>query len=295
MAGGVSDSPPPLPELPAINDRSALPPELPGRVSEGRTKAWRWWVHLLILLPYPLLIGLLAAGGREKGTAALSGGWQGLLVTCALELAIFGVIVGVALWFSKANRDDLRLRFPQPWLGVLLGFAYSVGLRLAVGVVVVLTGGVLILTKVVPADQLQSFVMKNRPNVESVVSVSALTDDPAYFWLTLTLVSFVVAGLREELWRAGSLAALGKVAPRLFGSRGGQILAVVLTSLVFGMGHLPQGMLAVGMTTVLGLMLGGIMLLHRSTWVAVIAHGAFDATSFALIPYALEAVKQFPK
>ncbi len=30
----------------------------------------------------------------------------------------------------------------------------------------------------------------------------------SFFWLTLTLVSFVVAGVREEMWRAGTLAGL---------------------------------------------------------------------------------------
>jgi len=45
-----------------------------------------------------------------------------------------------------------------------------------------------------------------------------------------------------------------------------------------------QGPVAVGLTTLLGFGLGVIMVLHRSIWPAVIAHGMFDATSLALLP-----------
>jgi membrane protease YdiL (CAAX protease family) len=68
-------------------------------------------------------------------------------------------------------------------------------------------------------------------------------------------------------------------------------VGVVLTSLIFGIGHLPQGMLAVAMTALIGMALGAIMVLHRSVWPAVIAHGMFDATSFALIPLVAESLK----
>ena len=45
----------------------------------------------------------------------------------------------------------------------------------------------------------------------------------------------------------------------------------------------------------LGIALGSILVFHRSTWMAVIAHGTFNATSFALIPMAMEAMKALPK
>jgi hypothetical protein len=32
------------------------------------------------------------------------------------------------------------------------------------------------------------------------------------------------------------------------------------------------------------------MVLHRSIWPAVIAHGMFDATTFALLPWVIEAL-----
>ena len=52
------------------------------------------------------------------------------------------------------------------------------------------------------------------------------SDTPAP--LTITLVSFVVGGLREEMWRAGTLAAMRVLWPRIFGFWRGQFLAVTL-------------------------------------------------------------------
>ncbi len=54
-----------------------------------------------------------------------------------------------------------------------------------------------------------------------------------------------------------------------------------------------QGWLAVGLTGLLGLGLGLIMVLHRSIWPALIAHGYFNATSFALIPWAMRQIQHF--
>jgi len=68
-----------------------------------------------------------------------------------------------------------------------------------------------------------------------------------------------------------------------------------VAAVIFGLGHLPQGVLAVAMTGLLGFGLGVIMVLHRSIWPAVIAHGMFDATSLALIPWALEKLQELQK
>ncbi|MEY2496195.1 MAG: hypothetical protein QOJ45_2687, partial [Verrucomicrobiota bacterium] len=42
---------------------------------------------------------------------------------------------------------------------------------------------------------------------------------------------------------------------------------------------------------VLGLMLGIIIILHKSIWPAVIAHGMFDATTLALLPWWIEKAR----
>jgi len=43
---------------------------------------------------------------------------------------------------------------------------------------------------------------------------------------------------------------------------------------------------------ILGLFLGVLIVLHRSIWPAVIAHGLFDATSMAVLPWWIEKARQ---
>lgn len=83
--------------------------------------------------------------------------------------------------------------------------------------------------------------------------------------------------------------------PRQFSSILGRLGAVAIAAVIFGSAHISMGILAALMAGILGLGLGVIMVLHRSIWPAVLAHGFFDATSMALIPWALELMKQLPK
>ena len=254
------------------------------------THRWRWGVHLLLMAAYPVVLGLSAwrgHQGRDSGPA-LSHGTRGLLVVSAWELAIFGVVCGLAWVASRASRDDLLLRWRQGWVTVPLGAAYSLALRLGVLVIAVVVATVAIATQITSLDALQRFVLTNRPKVEAVVDLPAMRHNPAYYWLTITLVSFVLAGLREELWRSACIAGLKNLSPRWFGSRGGQLAAAAAAAIFFGFGHLPQGILMVGMTAFLGLGLGAIMVLHRSIWPAVLAHGFFDAATLAVIPFVID-------
>lgn len=220
---------------------------------------------------------------------------SGLLMVSAMELLVFGLVLGLACLASRATRDDLLLRWRGTVMPAVLGLAYSVGLRISVGVVGVLISVVLLATHVMTPAALENFATKNRPGVENLVDLAALRDDPAYFWLTVTVVSFVVAGLREELWRSSFLAALRALWPRQFGSTLGQICAVSIAAVIFGLAHVSMGPIAAVMAGLLGLGLGTIMVLHRSIWPAVIAHGFFDATSMALLPWAVDLMKQLPK
>ena len=212
-----------------------------------------------------------------------------------MELLSFGFVFALAWRASRASLDDLLLRWRANIMPVLLGAAYSVGLRIVVGHGDRAgCGG--------PSDNsfndprlVQEFLAQNRPGVENAVDVAALRDNPAYFWLTLTVVSFVVAGLREELWRSSFLAGMRGLWPRQFGSTVGQVCAVFVSAVIFGLAHLSMGILAVLFAGVLGLGLGLIMVFHRSIWPAVLAHGFFDATSMALLPWAVELMQHLPK
>ncbi|MCE2827771.1 MAG: CPBP family intramembrane metalloprotease, partial [Verrucomicrobium sp.] len=118
--------------------------------------------------------------------------------------------------------------------------------------------------------------------------------------LAVTLLSFVTAGLREELWRAGFMAAMRDLlpaswwVPRPRGSSEGwfawqsrrwgpTVLVALLAAVIFGLGHLPQGPGGVVLTGVVGFILAMVMIGHRSLWAAVVAHGFFDASTFVLL------------
>jgi membrane protease YdiL (CAAX protease family) len=119
--------------------------------------------------------------------------------------------------------------------------------------------------------------------VESVVEIDALRQ-PLYLFVMLTLVSFVLAGLREELWRSAMIALLAGLLPRWFAGRRGAWLAILPVALLFGLGHTPQGVAGVAVTTLLGAGLGAILVFHNSIWPAVLAHGFFNALTFAILP-----------
>jgi hypothetical protein len=88
------------------------------------------------------------------------------------------------------------------WLGSnSIGIGYSIAIRLAMAIPAFGVAFFLIATGLVSREFLQQFFTNSRPDVKRLVDISAMRNDPVYFWLTLTLSSFVVAGLREETWR----------------------------------------------------------------------------------------------
>ena len=271
---------------------SAGPPPLPGPPVRSR---WRWWVHLSIITLFPLLALLSTLPGWEPTGPALSRSTRGLLIVCAFQLFLFSLVFGLAWIFSRATWDDLLLRWRGGLWPVPLAVLYSVALRLAVGIIVMTGYGTLLALRGATPEAIEKSVMNDRPRVETLVDMTALRDNPTYFWLALTLVSFVVAGLREELWRSAFLAGLRALWPRRFNSRAGQLLAVGVAAIFFGIGHLRMGLLAVVMTALLGFGLGVIMVLHRSIWPAVITHGMFNAATFALLPGLTEMFPELQK
>jgi membrane protease YdiL (CAAX protease family) len=273
---------------------SSEPPESPPPIPTVReTPRWRWLIHLFVLGSYPAL-GLFfrTASGRVAQGPALSGNVRGLLVVSATEIIVFSIFFAVACLISRASREQLMLRWRPGWWVLPLGIGYSIALRIGLIVIAVAVMAGVAATQTVTPEKVQEYVNANRPDVEALVSVPAMRSNPAYYWLTVTLVSFVVAGIREEMWRAGTLSAMRALWPRAFASTLGQCLAIALIAVAFGAMHLRMGVLAAVGAGILGLMLGIIIILHKSIWPAVIAHGVFDATTLALLPWWIEKARQ---
>jgi membrane protease YdiL (CAAX protease family) len=253
------------------------PPLLP---PAPRLVRFRWAIHLLVLGSYPLLLGAASfLASRNAGQPVIPEKPLPLLWMMSLELLMFAFVFGVAWLASRASADELFLKWKGGWRPLWRGFLYSIGLRLSIALVLLIVG--VIATALLGSSD--DLMKKLQPETEQLVSAKALTKDPIYLWLNLTFVSFVVAGLREEFWRAGMLAGLLALFPWRFNGTAGQIAAVGLVALVFGLGHLVQGWGGVMMTTLLGVGLGIIIIIHRSIWEAVLAHGFFDAASFGTL------------
>ena len=243
---------------------------------------WRWWVHLALFAACPLVAVVRPA--VAEGSAAqplLPSTVSGLLEASFVNMAAFGIVVALAWLFSRATSGDLLLAWRGGIRPIFLGAAYSVLLRVVLFVLVmtVMVGWIMARG---PAEA-QAAAEKLRPETSNLIASSALTGNPVYLALCLTLISFVVAGLREEVWRVGMMAGILKILePRLTG-RPAEVVAVFVSSALFGLAHLTQGWGGVLLTGVLGLGFGLMMVFHRSVWEAVFAHGFFDATTFVAI------------
>jgi len=234
---------------------------------------------LLLLTAYPLSVGLISSRSADSSEPILPRTAGGVILLGVVELAIFGLVFGLAWLASRASAERLYLRWRGGFWPLLRGFGYSIALRIFIGIAA--AAAILIARALLGVEEAD--LKRAIPRVEAVVDAKALTQDPLYFCLMLTFVSFVVAGLREELWRAGMLAGLQALFPKHFQSKRGGLVAVTIIAVAFGLGHLPQGWSGVAITTLLGIGLGGIIVLHRSIWDAVLAHGFFDATTFAML------------
>jgi membrane protease YdiL (CAAX protease family) len=245
---------------------------------------WRWWVHVVVLASFPIYVCLgslrmMSQAGEHQETRLLPESAAGL-VRMTLEGVLIFLIFFVAAWLvSRVTGAQLLLRWRRGGIPLLWGLAYSVGLRI---LLVVVIGVPLVAWKLLSGSTaLQPDDVRDR--LDHLVRSNAVTDNPVYLALALTLVSFVLGGLREELWRSAMLAGIKQLFPKGFERTSGKVAAVLVVAALFGSGHISQGGLGVAMASVVGAALGAIMLWHRSIWEATIAHGLFDASTFVMI------------
>lgn len=251
--------------------------------------AWKWWLHLIILSLLPLLAGLSGLIRSEKMEAMLlPSSVKGLLIVSLDAMVTTAILFGLAWLASRFNRQQLMLKWRGSWQPIIWGFIGSIALRISVMVIL----ASLMAWWVVLTGMSETEMKSLRPQSEHIVDTSSLTDNPLYLILSLTLISFVVAGFREELWRAGMLAGLRALFPKMMSHRWGEFVGVCIVAVLFGLGHTLQGFIGVILTTLLGIGLGLLMVWRKSIWEAVIAHGFFDASTFLML-YAI--AKYFPE
>jgi membrane protease YdiL (CAAX protease family) len=249
---------------------------------------WRWWVHLILIGGYFVPATVLhRAGPRPLMTNTA----RGLLIVAGVDFLVFAAVFAIGIAFSRATPDALYLRWRPGWWVVPLGLGYSVAMRIAVAIVMIPIVIFVLITVALANGDAKHFMLTHQPRFEHLLNLTALSSSPAYYWLTITVISLMSAGVREELWRVGTLAGLRALFPTAFDSTKGRITAVALVAVLFGTAHIYLGFIGAIMAGILGFFLGVIIVGHRSVWPAVFAHWLLDATSFAALPF---LVKQLP-
>lgn len=229
--------------------------------------------------------------GDEVG-AALPSHPAGLLIVGLVQGGIFLALLAMAWVFSRYRAQDILVR---AWAGlatVWQGLVYSVLMRVGLGLTLGFVMGVALLVGL-PRETLEQFLRVYGAGSDKLVDPAAV-QNPLYLLLLTTFISFGVAGLCEELWRAGTLVALLKLLPQGWTERLRLCCALLASSALFGVGHILQGPISIGLTALLGVVLGGIMLRHNSIWPAVMAHGFFNAASFVMLAVAQKTGTNLP-
>jgi len=102
-------------------------------------------------------------------------------------------------------------------------------------------------------------------------------------WLSVSLAfTWTLFAFGEELIYRGYL--MNRIASLIGDTRTGWLIALTLTSLVFGLAHSAQGITGVIENVIDGIILGSLYLAFgRSLAIPIIAHGVTDTTDFLLI------------
>ena len=177
----------------------------------------------------------------------------------------WGVTIGLLAWWFIAGRDIAPL-----------GFIFSAGgwQWLAVGVGLILSLFMLFqMSKVVRSHE---ELKKLREQMGDLGHLAPQTpeEDRKFVLVSIT------AGICEEMIYRGLLMAV--LVPIV-----GTWPAVALSSVIFGLGHVYQGLVGVGKTTLVGLVMALLTVFSGSVFTAIILHAVIDMTSGRMMGAAL--------
>jgi len=179
-----------------------------------------------------------------------------------IVLAVFLFI----LWLMKSTWSELGLQKPKSWKRVLL---LSFGLMIASVIVVNLLTPLIV----------QLFGIKEELNLSKF---SELKGNELRLLRGL-VIAWTTAAFGEELiWRG---FVMKKMALLLGDNRISWIIALLFSSLFFGLIHSYQGPVGMIQTGLAGLILGTIFILNgrKSLWVNIFMHGMTNTLSYILI------------
>jgi membrane protease YdiL (CAAX protease family) len=219
-------------------------------------------VHLLVIYGMAGLASLPLGLPQPSDSVAATVVWS--LLTCAHWVVVCGLILGWIVWRARGRLDSVGLTRRHLGHSVLTGLNGFPTIMPAVLIVMYAANYIYFLFTTQP--------MGEHPMVQALHE----SQDP---WMVAAI--FAAAGLLipffEELFYRGliqtSLLRTGSPA-----------LAIVITSLLFGMAHLASGNAPVNVpaVTVLSLGLGYVYYRTRSLWASVALHAVFNLYNLTL-------------
>lgn len=227
------------------------------------------WILFLAILCCPFATAVIAGVTGTHQMLPRNGFQFARFV--AVEATSWTIVFLVAFRVAGVTRGQLRLASRHPLRTLGFGILWFVAVRAAV-ILVFLIAFRWINPRLLwsSSDQMASFI-----------DAEHIPRHPGFSCLVFGTAS-LIAGITEELWRAGMLAGLAGLFPSIGRKGPAALAAIVAVAVMFGFGHLYQGWFGVGNGMLLGFFLGLILVYRNSYWEAAIAHTLCDMLAFGL-------------
>lgn len=193
-----------------------------------------------------------------------------LSVVFILAIPQYGVMIALILVIAhlrrSKNRNELRksIRLKRPN-------------NMAILIIVTVLLGVLI---ELAMEILANPVIERLTN--SKIDLTEVEMSSIGGYLTWIVIGFVLDGLLEEILFRGFL--LTRISLLLNNTRARDILALVITSVLFGICHFYQGWSGVISTGIIGFIFGIIFLVfNKNLWYSILTHGFVNAASLTIL------------
>ena len=216
---------------------------------------------VVVLAPSLVKLLLIAFGALDRtGAAAERFAWWGIVASM--------LMVWFILWSRGDGLSAIGLGRPASWPRTIL---------LALGVMVAAVVAVQL------AEQLAAPLTHGQ--AADISRFDRIRGNPGVLLVSLLSVWFNSAFGEELIWRGFLLTRLEHV---LGGSRGALWVGVAISSVLFGLLHVYQGLSGVVITGTIGLVFCiSFVLLKRNLWVLIIAHGLILLMSFTAVYFGL--------
>ncbi len=221
-------------------------------------KRLRSLLEILVAFLPILVLGII---GTRIGTDTLLGG---MFVTLGYVLSI--LVASLVLKLRGSSWRQIGLARPQSWkrtvligIGTLVAFFFiSIALQV---IAINLPGAEL------PAIDQSRF--------------NPLANNLAMFLFFVVLAWTTIAFGEEMFYRAFLITQFGDI---FQGSKLGSVLALLSSSIIFGLVHWVEGPLGIVNTFAMGLLLGAVYLRSgRNLWITIITHGLANSIRFLFL------------